>query len=169
MEQIFIDGLRALSASVPASMLRGSFWIYPIVNAIHILGIAFLIGGILPLNLRLMGFLRSYAVRPLAKLCVPIAAIGLALAVVTGLMLFSVKPVDYVRTDIFLAKIGLIGAACINIALVRFNASWREIVEAEESILNNKEPDFKLRAAGAISLVVWIAVLFLGRFTGYFM
>lgn len=169
MEQIFIDGLRALSASAPASMLRDSFWVYPIVNATHIFGIALLVGGILPLNLRLIGFIRGYAVRPLAKLCVPIAAVGLAIAVITGLMLFTVKPVDYVWTDIFLAKIGLIGLACINIVLVRFNASWREVVQAEDSILNTKEPDFKLRAAGAISLIVWIAVLFLGRFTGYFM
>ncbi len=169
MEQLFIDGLRALSASAPAAMLRGSFWVYPIVNATHIFGIALVIGGILPLNLRLMGFVRSCAVKPLARLCVPIAAFGLAIAVVTGLMLFSVKPVDYVRTDIFLAKIGLIFAACINIALVRLNASWREIVYAEESILNTKEPDFGLRIAGAVSLIVWITVLILGRFIGYVM
>jgi len=169
MEQIIIDGLRALSASTPAAMLRDSFWVYPIVNAAHIFGIALVVGGILPLNLRLIGFIRGYAVKPLAKLCVPIAAVGLGVAVITGLMLFSVKPVDYVRTDIFLAKIGLIIAACINIALVRFNASWREIVQAEDSILNTKEPDFGLRVAGAVSLIVWIAVLVLGRFTGYFM
>ena len=150
-------------------MLRDSFWVYPIVNAAHIFGIALVVGGILPLNLRLIGFIRGYAVKPLAKLCVPIAAVGLGVAVITGLMLFSVKPVDYVRTDIFLAKIGLIIAACINIALVRFNASWREIVQAEDSILNTKEPDFGLRVAGAVSLIVWIAVLVLGRFTGYFM
>lgn len=169
MEQILIDGLRALSASAPATMLRDSFWVYPIVNAVHIFGIALLVGGILPLNLRLIGFFRHHAVRPLAKICVPIAAVGLAIAVITGVMLFSVKPVDYVRTDIFLAKMGLIGAACINIALVRLNPSWREIVQAEDSILNTKEPDFGLRIAGALSLIVWIAVLALGRFTGYFM
>ena len=169
MEQIFIDGLRALSASAPATMLRDSFWVYPIVNAAHIFGIALVVGGILPLNLRLIGFIRGYAVKPLARLCVPIAAVGLATAVITGLMLFSVKPIDYARTDIFLAKIGLIGAACINIALVRINASWREIVEAEDSILNTTKPDFNLRIAGGVSLIVWIAVLVLGRFTGYFM
>ncbi len=169
MEQVFIDGLRALSASAPAAMLRDSFWVYPIVNAAHIFGIALVVGGILPLNLRLIGFIRGYAVKPLARLCVPIAAVGLATAVITGLILFSVKPVDYIRTDIFLAKIGLIGAACLNIALVRFNASWREIVQAKDSILNTKEPDFRLRIAGTVSLIVWITVLVLGRFTGYFM
>lgn len=169
MEQLFIDGLQAVSASAPATMLRGSFWAYPIVNAVHILGIALLIGGIFPLDLRLMGFLKAYPVKPLAQMCVPIAATGLALAVISGLMLFSVKPVDYVRTDIFLAKVGLIGAAMINIALVRCNASWREIVQSEDSILNRVEPDFMLRIAGAFSLIVWIAVLFAGRFVGYFM
>lgn len=169
MEQIFIDGLQALSASAPAGMLRDSFWVYPIVNATHILGIALLVGGILPLNLRLIGFLKAYSVKPMVRLCVPIAAVGLAIAVISGLMLFSVKPVDYIRTDIFLAKIGLIGAAMINIALVRCNASWQELVYSEDSILNASEPDVNLRVAGAVSLIVWIAVLFLGRFVGYFM
>lgn len=169
MEQLFIDGLQALSASAPATMLRDSFWVYPIVNAAHILGLALLVGGILPLDLRLIGFLRRYDVKPLAQLCVPFAAVGLAMAIITGLMLFSVKPVDYIRTDIFQAKLGLIGAAMINIALVRFNPSWREIVHAEDSIMNRAEPDHKLRMAGAISLIVWIAVLGLGRFTGYVM
>lgn len=169
MEQIFVDGLRALSASAPAAMLRNSFWVYPIINAAHILGIALLVGGILPLNLRLIGFFRYYSIKPLAKLCVPIAAVGLATAAITGLMLFSVKPVDYVRTDIFLLKVAMIGAALINIALVRFNVSWREIVEAEDSIMNPIDPDIGLRIAGAVSLIIWTAVLFLGRFVGYFM
>lgn len=169
MEQFIIDGLRALSASAPAAMLRQSFWVYPIVNATHILGIAFLIGGILPLNLRLMGFLQRTSMAALARICVPIAATGLGLAIISGLMLFSVKPVDYVYTNIFVVKLALIGAALINIVLVRYNASWREMVQAEDSIMNTSEPDLKLRIAGAVSLVVWIAVLFLGRFVGYFM
>lgn len=168
MEQFIIDGLRAVSASAPVAMLRGSFWVYPIINAAHILGIAFLIGGILLLDLRLMGFLKAHPVKAMARLCVPIAATGLGIAVISGLMLFSVKPVDYIRSDIFLAKIGLNGAAMINIALVRYNASWREIVQGEDSILNRAEPDFGLRVAGAVSLVIWIAVLFAGRFIGYF-
>lgn len=169
MEQLIINGLHALSASTPAEMLRQSFWAYPIVNALHILGIALLVGGILPLNLRLIGFLKTYAVKPMVRLCVPIAAVGLTMAIITGLMLFSVKPVDYIRTDLFQAKIGLIGAAMINIALVRYNASWQDIVEAEDSIMNTSEPDFNLRIAGAVSMIVWIGVLFLGRFVGYFM
>lgn len=169
MEQFIIEGLRALSGSEPAAMLRQSFWVYPIVNATHILGIALLVGGILPLNLRLMGFLQRASVALLAKVCVPIAATGLGLAIISGLMLFSVKSVDYVYTDIFLAKLALIGAALINIVMVRHNASWREMVQAEDSIKNTSEPDAKLWIAGAISLVIWIAVLFLGRFVGYFM
>ena len=169
MEQFIIDSLRVLSASEPAAMLRQSFWVYPIVNASHILGIALLVGGILPLNLRLMGFLQAQPVTALARICVPIAATGLSLAIISGLMLFSVKPVDYVYTDIFLVKLVLIGAALINIVLVRYNPSWREMVQAEDSIMNTSEPDLKLRIAGAVSLTIWIAVLFLGRFVGYFM
>ena len=38
-----------------AQALAGSVWWYPLINAGHILGIALLVGGIIPLDLRLLG------------------------------------------------------------------------------------------------------------------
>ncbi|MCZ8151816.1 MAG: hypothetical protein O9292_05415, partial [Rhodobacteraceae bacterium] len=47
--------LDAIAALPIASLLRGSGTAYLLVNATHILGLALLIGSILPLDLRLAG------------------------------------------------------------------------------------------------------------------
>ena len=165
---MIIDVLSALAASGFATALRESVWVYPIVNALHILGISLLIGAIIPLDLRLLGVFRhTIAVRPMARTLVPMSIVGLSLAVVTGAMLFTVSPLDYIRTDVFLIKVGAIGAALINIALVRANASWREIAQSDPSIMNRTEPDSRLRIAAGVSILLWLAVLLCGRLVGY--
>lgn len=164
-----MDILTAIASSEPAVLLRGSFWVYPLVNAAHILGIALLIGAIVPFDLRLMGVIRRGRIRNLAGILVPTAATGLALAAVSGALLFIVKPVDYAQSDLFVYKLAVIGIGLINIGWVRSNPRWAELVQTEDSILNPTEPNRKLRIAGAASILIWIAVLILGRLTGYFM
>lgn len=164
-----MDILTTIASSEPAVLLRGSFWVYPLVNAAHILGIALLIGAIVPFDLRLMGVIRRGRIRNLANILVPTAAAGLALAAVSGTALFIVKPVDYAQSDLFIYKLVVIGAGLINIGWVRSNPRWSELVQTEDSILNPTEPNRKLRIAGAASILIWISVLILGRLIGYFM
>ena len=71
------DWLVALEATALAGALRGSVWAYPLVNAAHILGVALLVRGILPLDLRLLG-----AWRVLTRM----AGAGLGLAIVRNLV-----------------------------------------------------------------------------------
>lgn len=169
MAEYLTELLNAIAQSPPAVMMRGSFWVYPLVNAGHILGVALLIGAIVPLDLRLVGLFKRGRLKNLAAVLVPVAASGLALAAVTGALLFIVKPAEYVATDLFLFKIAVIGVGLINIAAVRANPRWAEIVQADESLLNPTEPDGHLQAAGAVSLVAWVSVLVLGRLVGYFL
>ncbi|MBO6949187.1 MAG: hypothetical protein JJ855_14480 [Rhodospirillales bacterium] len=164
-----MDILTTIASSEPAVLLRGSFWIYPLVNAAHILGIALLIGAIVPFDLRLMGVIKAGRIRTLAGILVPVAASGLALAAVTGAALFIVKPVDYAQSDLFVIKLAVIGVGLINVGWVRSIPRWSELVQAEDSILNPTEPNRKLRIAAAVSIVAWVVVLLLGRMTGYFM
>ncbi|MEX0694728.1 MAG: DUF2214 domain-containing protein [Rhodospirillales bacterium] len=164
-----MEYLNAIAQSQPAVMLRASFWVYPLVNAAHILGLALLIGAIIPLDLRLMGIIRKGRIRTLAAVLVPTAATGLAIAALSGALLFIVKPVAYAGSDLFLAKIALIGAGLINVGLVRTVPRWGELVQSGESILNPTEPNRQLRIAGAVSIIIWIAALILGRMIGYFL
>ena len=69
----------ALEATPLATALRGSVWVYPLVNAAHILGVALLVGSIVPLDLRLLGVWRSVPLTPLWGVLTRTAGAGLIL------------------------------------------------------------------------------------------
>ncbi|KAA9009498.1 hypothetical protein F3S47_06915 [Histidinibacterium aquaticum] len=134
-----------LEATAVAQHLKVSRWTYPLVNAGHILGLALLVGAVLPMDLRLLRGrdgtdLRRYA------------AAGLAMAVVFGFLLFATQAGDYLGNRAFLVKMALLALALVNIA-----AHLR---------LSALSPG-RQRAAALASLLLWPAVLIAGRMIAY--
>lgn len=146
------------------SALRNSTFMYPLVNAGHILGIALLVGGIAPLDLRLLGLWRHYPVMVFVDVLRITSAIGLALAVVCGALLFATAAADYAGTRLFQAKIVLVLLGVSN-ALILGRLVKRQDIR---SFPMEASLPLALRAGGLLSLVVWISVLILGRLLGYF-
>jgi hypothetical protein len=143
----------ALEASGVAGFLRASRWTYPAVNALHLLGVALLVGSVAPMDLRLVGIWRGdVPVGTVLRLLRPVAAVGAGLAVATGALLFTVQARDYVALPAFWLKMGLVA-----LGLAHALANPR-IAAAERG---------RQRLAGALSLAVWVAVLGLGRLLGY--
>jgi hypothetical protein len=147
--------LDALVASAPAQWLRFSRWGYAAVNTTHVLGIALLVGAILPLDLRLLGLWRSVALESLARVLVPVAAAGLLLAITTGAFLFIARAPEYAALDLFLVKLALIATGVVHALSLHL---W--------SGLANAAP-VRRRAAGAASLAIWIAALVCGRLLAF--
>ncbi|RZJ03850.1 MAG: DUF2214 domain-containing protein, partial [Rubrivivax sp.] len=109
--------LDLVSAWPGAVWLQGSGTTYLVVNAIHILGLALLVGAIFPLDILLIrsgGNPIASDLPALARLLPRMAAYGLALALFTGLWLFSVRPHDYVANPAFLFKMALLVLAGCN-------------------------------------------------------
>jgi hypothetical protein len=154
--------LSALQDAALIGALRRSHWVYPIVNAGHIVGLALLFGAIVPLDLRLIGFWRRVPIGALARLLLPVAITGLSLAVLTGALLFSVSAVKYAGMMLFQAKLLLILAAVANALLLHRARAWAVHQGAE---LQGTTP--RLRLAGALSLGLWLAAIFAGRMIGY--
>jgi hypothetical protein len=142
-----------------AAELRGSTWAYPLVNAAHIVGIALLFGAIVPLDLRLAGFWPAIPVAPLRRVLVPVAVLGLALAVTAGVLLFIAKAPDYAASALFQAKMALVTLALVNAAALRLAPTWRAKNET-----GGRWP----RLAGIASIVLWLSAILLGRLVGYF-
>ena len=105
--------LAGLEATPLAQYLRASRWGYAAVNAAHVLGIALVVGAILPLNLRLLGMWRSVPLASLARVLAPTAAAGLALAIVAGFLLFSVRAREYASVGVLQMKVALIGLGIV--------------------------------------------------------
>jgi hypothetical protein len=157
------EALTALQNLEPVAALRTSRWVYPLVNTAHIAGLALLVGAIAPLDLRLLGAWRSVPLHLLARVLQPVAAAGLALAVAAGLALFAVSATKYAATPVFLVKLVLIAAALANAALLRRHPDW---VLARVPGLA-AEPGPRLKAAAAVSLGLWLAIILCGRFIAY--
>lgn len=157
-----LDALLAdLGETALAAGLRQSFWAYPIVNALHVLGIALLVGGIVPLDLRLLGLWRSVPVAPLATVLVPSAIAGVAVVLATGPLMFLVQPADYAANPWFQLKLLVIAAAIANALLLRRVPAWRERAAGSA-------PAPRLKVAAVLSLGLWCTALFFGRMIAYY-
>ena len=144
----------AIEASGLAGFLRASRWTYPAVNTAHVLGIALLVGAIIPMDLRLIGmWRRDVALPTVLRLLRPVAVAGALIAIASGVLLFMVQAKEYVSVTLFYLKMALVLFGLLH-AL-----SWRGGLAAA--------PRLRQRTAGAISLAVWLTVLTCGRMIGY--
>ncbi|TIX76756.1 MAG: hypothetical protein E5V21_19820, partial [Mesorhizobium sp.] len=107
----FLAGIEQL-AFVRA--LKASFVAYPIVNALHIMSIGALLTSVWLMDLRILGAFRSLPQAAFVALLRRTALIAFAGALVTGLLLFSVRASEYAAKPIFLTKMTLILLAGIN-------------------------------------------------------
>lgn len=155
--------LAALEATGFAQALRDSVWSYPLVNAGHVLGVALLVGAIVPLDLRLLGAWRTLPLAPLWTVLTRSAAVGLALAVVCGGLLFATRATEYAASGLFLGKMALVLLATLNALALRRTGFDPAGVHGEA----DKVPP-RIRLAAAFSLAAWLTALGLGRLVGYF-
>jgi hypothetical protein len=149
--------LEAIAMSPPIATLRIVPWMYGLVNGLHILGLAALFGAILTLDLRVLGLIRAESWRAAVALAIPVAATGLTAALVSGALLFAVRPSHYLANGPFLIKLGLILMAVLNAAVFHllFLRSDSECA------------GWALRASACASLLIWMAAILAGRFIAF--
>jgi hypothetical protein len=150
-----IELLEALEASPPAALLRTSFYLYPVVNALHILALGALVTSVAMMDLRILGLGRAIPVPVVLGHVRPITVSSLVVALITGFLLFSVRPVDYIVMPVFQWKLVLIGIAVMN--ALAFN------------ILDRGRTGGRvlLKTMALTSLILWPTVLLCGRFIGF--
>lgn len=149
--------LAVLEGSRISAAMGGSRWLYAGTNTAHVLGIALLVGGIVPLDLRLLGLWRKVPLAPLATILTRTAATGLVLALFTGALLFAARPAEYASLGVFQAKIALVSLGLTSALAVHGIAGPRL---ANGSILH-------LRLAGLLSLTAWLGALIAGRMIAF--
>jgi hypothetical protein len=157
-----LELLQALGDSGLAAWLRRPGAAYPLANAAHILALGMLVGSIAVLDLRLLGLFRRAPVSVLGPLLSRVAAVALAVAVTTGLMLLSVRPLAYVANPAFLLKLGLVALGIANALTVRLNPAWRRTL-ADGGVAAS------LRVQALVSLCIWVAAVLAGRWIAFLM
>ncbi|UGQ44928.1 DUF6644 family protein [Massilia endophytica] len=158
-----ISSLAAWLEATPLSeAMRGSVWLYPSVEIVHIVGFAVLVGSIAMFDLRLLGCAKALSVRALAAHLLPWSLASLLLIVPAGLLMLSAQPQDFLGNRTFWLKMGLIAAAGVNAALFHVGV-YRS---AEEWDTRRSAPPLA-RLHGFLSLCLWIGVICCGRLLAY--
>jgi hypothetical protein len=162
-----LTSLRALfewlEALPTATALRESDYGYPYLLAGHVVGLLFFAGLILMMDLRLAG--RAHVgtrVSQIQKRLFPWQMLSLALAVITGGLLFYSQPLRYWGKVYFWVKFVAMGLAGVN-ALAFHLTTYRSVARWDSDAV----PPFRARLAGLFSIVLWAAVVVFGRLTAY--
>lgn len=149
--------LAALEGTAAAQVLRASRWGYALVNAAHILGIALLVGAIVPFQLRVLGLWPAVPRPMLARVLVPVAAGGLALAAAAGFLLFSVRAREYAGVGFLQAKLALVALGTLS-ALALHRRHGLALETAGEA---------RLVGHAVVSLACWLGALACGRLIAF--
>src|SRR5262245_60862052 len=153
-----------LESSALGHAMRGSgVWTYGVVNLIHILGVASLFGGVLVLDLRLLGVWRYMPLDTISRPTVPVAATGFAIAITSGICLLATKATEYVGNPFVYIKFPAIGLAVLNVAALHFMPAWKARRTRELS----RGEQLQLSIAGGISLACWLTAVVAGRMIAY--
>jgi hypothetical protein len=153
----FDDALDAISDSDVVQNYANAEYSIPIVESLHVLAVGVVVGTIFFVDLRLMGFFRNMSVRR-AEQIVPYTWWAFVLAVITGTMFFLQQPRMYVHNEAFQIKFLLLALAGINLAVFQFGV-WRTVDDWD----NSRPTPVPAKAAGLISALLWIGVIFYGR------
>ena len=138
-------------------------WIVPLVQTIHILAIAIVIASMAMLNLRVVGIAgRSHGVGQMAERFLPWMWRALPVLVATGAMLIVAEPPRSLLNPLFQAKMGLL--LVVVLLTVGFQAMLKTRAagwDADAGV----PPGARLIAV--LSLIVWVAIIFAGRWIAY--
>ncbi len=88
------------------------------------------------------------------------AAFGLALAVLTGATLFTVRSQEYLQNPAFVVKMAPLSEGAVNAWLVRRGGAWGQI-------LQGGCPSRALRCQDSVSLLLWTGCLVADRWIGF--
>jgi hypothetical protein len=149
-----------IAASAFGQAMRSSAWAYPLANVAHLFGLALLAGGIMAVDLRIMGFWRKLPLKAMHDALTPFAIVGLLLFAVSGAAMFAADAKELVRNPVFLAKMAVVALAVANALAFRFRT------KRALGGLSGELP-FRLRLSAAISLSLWSAAIICGRMIAY--
>jgi len=136
---------------------------FPLLEALHVMAVALVVGSIFIVDLRLMNLAaKSYPVSRLMRSVLPVTVGAFLLAAITGALMFASQPTRYLATTPFLIKLGLLSLALVNMGVFhlwthRGIAGWDRAAVLP----------IGARMAGLISLILWIMILIAGRFVGF--
>ena len=144
-----------------ANAIRTIAWLYPAFETGHYIGLSLLVGGILLIDLRVLGMARGLPLKSMIGL-LPFVWIGFAINVFTGSMLFIYGATGFGTNKAFLLKMVFLVLAGLNalafdLAVRRSGGSW---------VAADRPPPI-VKGFATLSLFFWVCVVTTGRWMAY--
>jgi hypothetical protein len=155
--------LSTLESSGVAERIRESLYLFPLIESAHVIGLTMVFGTIAIVDLRLLGIAstkRSF--RRVASDVLKWTWAAFALTVATGFLMFITNADVYYHNSFFRTKMILLVLAGINMFVFELTAN-RSVHLWD----NDTKAPFAGRTAAALSIALWITIIFLGRWTGF--
>ncbi len=154
--------LDSIQSSALAEWMRNTNPAMQVVEATHVLAAVMVLGTVLIVDLRLLGLHDSRrAFTRVSRETLPLTWLAFGLAVVTGSLMFTTSAQTYFGNAAFQWKALALFAAGLNMALfqlltARGIAAWDDGATPRAA-----------RFAGLVSILLWAAVVLLGRWIGF--
>lgn len=144
--------------TAPGIIVRESVWMFPVIEAVHLLGLCLLGGVVITVDLRMLGLgLRKQTINELATNLRPWLIGAVVLLLVTGTLLFLSEAVKCYYNTSFWVKIISLPIALIFTFLVREHVA----------VNGGMDPSTKTRLVAAGSMLLWFTVAAAGRWIGF--
>jgi hypothetical protein len=141
--------------------MRAYEWAFPAGETLHFFGLCILIGSIGIIDLRLLGFARTLPIRVVHQL-LPWVWIGFSINLITGILFWFTQASFYYPNVAFRVKMVLIVLAGLNALWFQFSVH-RDL----DKLADDADVGSQAKTIASISLGLWIAVIFFGRFIMY--
>lgn len=136
-----------LESTSLAAGIRQSLWIYPALETAHLLAMGTVVGAAVVLDVRLLGRGADLPISALLAHVVSLVWAGLAVSVVSGLLLFTAHATEQAAKPLLWVKLSLLVAAGVNAWAFR-RTGWA-------------------RVAAGLSLLFWAGIVVCGRLLAY--
>ena len=153
-ERIFIW----IADSPLGAWVNSSAYIWPTLECIHFVSLCVLMGSLLLVDLRLIGFYREPCAS-MVQFLVRLSVLAFAANLATGLLFFFGNTFKYVNNPAFELKLVLIVAAGLNAVFYKLRLS--HLVATEKVTLGTI-------GVGYLSLLLWAGVIVLGRMITFY-
>lgn len=151
--------LAAFQHSWYGQLMANVPWLFSAFETVHFIGLSLLIGALLFVDLRMLGLFKAMPIRTALKM-VPLAIVGFALNLVSGLGFFCNNPHGYWSNPMFKLKLLFIGIAGLN-------AAWFTLVEQRKLLAvpegAGEYMHWSVKFTAGLSLFAWFLVILAGR------
>ncbi len=152
---------QSIEGGVVYTWVTSIFWLWPVMETLHFIGLSMLLGGLIIIDTRLAGLFRGINIAATHKL-LPWVFIGFGINLVTGVLFFFGDPMRYSVNIGFQIKMVLVVIAGLNALWF-----WFRINKDMHTWAADADTPAEAKVVAWVSLVTWTGVLLLGRLIPY--